>query len=165
MLDGLLDSAHHQTAVNTTIFSITIRIIVISSPEISAAAMLSLIRSAPSLAAIALLVQPSPAAFVRFIPAIVGGLGTLGTLIGNIGDPQGSVVPSENDNVDFETLGSVQRVSPGDATLPVPNQLAWEICRGIFHLRLFHFPSPRPPPPVLGPLILRVHHLTSNRLT
>lgn len=127
--------------------------------------MFSLIKSAPSLAAIALLVQPSPAAFVRFIPAIVGGLGTLGTLIGNIGDPQGSVVPSENDIVDFETLGSVQRVSPGDATLPVPNQLAWEICRGMSHLCLFHFSSPCPPSPALGPPILRGRRLTFNYLT
>lgn len=161
----MLYSDHHHTAVNTTIFSNSLQTIVIISPEILAAAMFSLIKSAPSLAAIALLVQPSPAAFVRFIPAIVGGLGTLGTLIGNIGDPQGSVVPSENAIVDYETLGSVQRVSPGDASLPVPNQLAWEICRGMSHLFLFHFPGPRPLPPASGLPILRGRRHTSDLLT
>lgn len=165
MLDGLLDSAHHHTAVKTTIFPNTLQTIAISSPEIRAATMISLIKSAPSLAAIALLVQPSSAAFLRVLPTIVGGMSGLGTLIGHIGDPQGSVVPSMDNTVDYETLGSVQRVSPGDATLPVPNQLAWQICRGMSHLCLFHFPNSCPPSPALGHPILRGRRLASNHLT
>lgn len=148
MLDVLLDIAHHHTAVNTIISHNILQAFVFNSHEETATTMLSLIKSVPSLAIIALLVQPSPASFLRAIPMIVGGIGTLGNIIGNIGDPQGSVEPSMNNTVDYETVHGIQRISSGEPTAPVPNQLAWQICRGNYaHLCLTTFPHLPPPPP------------------
>ena len=90
--------------------------------------MPSVIKCVASLAAVAFMVQPSTAGFVA--PKAAGGISSLAGWLRNIGKIHGGPIQPLNISGHDENLGDIKSFSDGGARLPVPNQLAWQICRG-----------------------------------